>query len=71
MNRPGKVIKASTIDDLPKKHFKDFIPLVTITVRLTKDNNDALKNANINTGYSQQDIINMALKEYLKLVRKE
>ena len=61
-----KPMPSSTIHDLPpKKEVKVGTPLVTITIRITEKNDKNLKQSAIDTGYSQQDLVNLSLEAFL------
>ena len=64
MNRPGKVIKASTIDDIPERPEKEPRVDFHITIPITLYNK--LLEASRKTGYHKADLIRYAVKAYLK-----
>jgi len=64
MNRPGTIIKASTIHDL--KPIPEKEPIRDCSFRLPVSVSDKLRNASKEKGYPQNEIVVRALKEFLK-----
>jgi len=64
MNRPGTIIKASTIHDLKPESVKEHQISVTYRVYVSLVKN--LVEASKNTGYSQNELVNRALDAFLK-----
>ncbi len=64
MNRPGKIVKASTINDLPV--IKETEPRVDfhITIPITLYNK--LMESSKKSGYNKAELIRYAMKAYLK-----
>ncbi len=68
MIRPGKTIKGSTIPEtlaeLPKKEVQE--PLVQFSIRIKQSTQKKLRQKSLDSGYSQQAIIDKALEAFLK-----
>jgi len=64
MNRPGKTIKASTIDDIPELPLKEPRVDFHITIPITLYNK--LMEQSRKTGYHKADLIRYAMKAFLK-----
>ena len=64
MNRPGKLIKASTIEDLPKENFLE--PRITISLALRQSLYQKLVAKSNEYGYKKSVLVHKALEAYLK-----
>jgi len=64
MSRPGKIIKRSTIDDIPELPEREPRVDFHITIPITLYNK--LLEAHRKTGYNKSDLIRAAVKAYLK-----